>query len=118
MNLFRQYSSHMSPKKFLKGFLDGQFTQLQLQDESNPGLWLKWSLNKKKVDFKRVDSHRVKHACIVFHNYYKEQNTDVCLSCLQQVKQEYPFVKSKLETLFRLEQQILTVGGSIPIMME
>nr|CAN83997.1 hypothetical protein VITISV_031194 [Vitis vinifera] len=116
-----------------EGFLDGQFTQLQqLQDESNPDFVVEVLLNdlpialdQQNVDFKRVDSHvhqlkgssssigpqRVKNVCIAFRNYCEEQNTDACLSCLQQVKQEYSLIKSTLETLFRLEQQILTASG-------
>ncbi|RVW27988.1 Histidine-containing phosphotransfer protein 1 [Vitis vinifera] len=73
------------------------------------------ALDQQNVDFKRVDSHvhqlkgssssigpqRVKNVCIAFRNYCEEQNTDACLSCLQQVKQEYSLIKSTLETLFR-----------------
>ncbi|KAJ9700149.1 hypothetical protein PVL29_005803 [Vitis rotundifolia] len=79
------------------------------------------ALDQQNVDFKRVDSHvhqlkgssssigaqRVKNACIAFRNYCEEQNTDACLSCLQQVKQEYSLVKSKLETLFRVSARSL-----------
>ncbi|KAG5603372.1 hypothetical protein H5410_034742 [Solanum commersonii] len=37
-----------------------------------------------------------------------------CVQCLQQVKHEYFLVKNKLETLMRLEKQILAAGGMIP----
>ncbi|WKA03464.1 hypothetical protein VitviT2T_021571 [Vitis vinifera] len=86
------------------------------------------ALDQQNVDFKRVDSHvhqlkgssssigpqRVKNVCIAFRNYCEEQNTDACLSCLQQVKQEYSLIKSTLETLFRLEQQILIASENEP----
>ncbi|KAF2287757.1 hypothetical protein GH714_002592 [Hevea brasiliensis] len=131
----------------MKGFLDGQFTQLQLlQDESNPDFVvevvslffedserllndLTRALDQQIVDFRRVDAHvhqlkgssssigaqRVKNACIAFRNFCEEQNSEACLKCLQQVRQEYCLVKNKLETLIRLEQQIVAAGGSIPI---
>lgn len=81
--------------------------------------------DQQNVDFKKVDSHvhqlkgssssvgahRVRNACIAFRNFCNEKNIEGCLNCLQQVKQEFYLVKSKLETLFKLEQQILAADG-------
>ncbi|KAI3819823.1 hypothetical protein L1987_13675 [Smallanthus sonchifolius] len=88
------------------------------------------ALQQKIVDYKQVDSHvhqfkgssssigaqRVTNVCVHFRNYCEEKNLDGCLRCLQQVKHEYILVRNKLEALFRLEQQILQAGGSIPMM--
>ncbi|KAI9128532.1 hypothetical protein K1719_000015 [Acacia pycnantha] len=90
---------------------------------------LTFALEQKIIDFKKVDAHvhqfkgssssigaqRVKNACIAFRGYCEEQNVNSCIRCLQQVKQEYFLVKNKLETLFRLEHQIIGAGGSIPM---
>ncbi|XP_042471279.1 histidine-containing phosphotransfer protein 1-like isoform X1 [Zingiber officinale] len=88
------------------------------------------TLDQKTVDFKKVDAHvhqlkgssasigaqRVKNVCVAFRNFCEEMNREGCLRCLRQVKNEYFLVKSKLKTFFALEQKIVAVGGSIPMM--
>ncbi|KAA8545047.1 hypothetical protein F0562_019854 [Nyssa sinensis] len=87
------------------------------------------ALDQQTVDFKKVDAHvhqlkgssssigaqRVQKVCIDFRSYCEEKNVEGCKKCLQQVKNEYSLGKSKLETLFKLEQQLLDAGGSIPM---
>ncbi|KDP23569.1 hypothetical protein JCGZ_23402 [Jatropha curcas] len=89
------------------------------------------ALDQQTVDFKRIDAHvhqlkgssssigaqRVQKVCITFRNYCDEKNTEGCQKCLQQVKYEYNLVKTKLETLFKLERQVLSAGGSLPFPM-
>ncbi|XP_074303255.1 histidine-containing phosphotransfer protein 1-like isoform X1 [Silene latifolia] len=86
------------------------------------------SLGQGNVDFKKLDAHvhqlkgssssigaqRVQNSCISFRNCCDEKNVEGCVKCLQQVRNEYSLVKSKLETMFKLEQQILAAGASIP----
>ncbi|AES61301.1 putative signal transduction histidine kinase, phosphotransfer (Hpt) domain-containing protein [Medicago truncatula] len=79
------------------------------------------SLSQEKIDFKRMDAHvhqlkgssssigaqRVQKACISFRDFCTEQNVEGCLKSLQQVKHEYSLVKSKLQTLFKMEEELL-----------
>ncbi|KAI3760803.1 hypothetical protein L1987_51202 [Smallanthus sonchifolius] len=123
LQLQRQFIEYTT-SLYNEGYLDDQFTQLQkLQDESNPDFVaevvslffedsekllnnLATALQQKSVDYKQVDSH--------VHQF--KGSSSRCLRCLQQLKHEYILVRNKLEALFRLEQQILQAGGSIPMM--
>ncbi|KAL9273194.1 Histidine-containing phosphotransfer protein 1-like protein [Drosera capensis] len=83
------------------------------------------SLDQQIVDFKKVDSHahqfkgssssvgakRVQDACMSFRWYCNEENLEGCKKCLQQLRNEYALVKSKLDILLKLEQQILAASG-------
>ncbi|KAF4382771.1 hypothetical protein G4B88_021554 [Cannabis sativa] len=85
---------------------------------------------QKVVDFKQVDANvhqlkgssasigamRLKNVCVNFRNYCEAQNVEGCLRCLQHVQQECSVLKSKLEKLFMLEQQIVAAGGKIPVL--
>ncbi|XP_052192156.1 histidine-containing phosphotransfer protein 1-like [Diospyros lotus] len=87
------------------------------------------ALDQPTVDFRKLDAHvhqlkgssssigaqRVQKVCIFFRNLCEGQNVEGCLQCLQQVKTEYSLVKNKLETLFKLEQEVLAAGGSVPM---
>ncbi|KAL3626177.1 peroxiredoxin type-2 [Castilleja foliolosa] len=88
------------------------------------------ALDQLNVDFKKIDANvhqwkgssssigaqRVRNACVAFRNFCEQQNVEACRSCLQQVHQEYLLVKTKLEALLRLEQQIVAAGGVIPML--
>ncbi|KAF3604679.1 hypothetical protein F2Q69_00037606 [Brassica cretica] len=107
-----------------------QVVTLFFQDSDRILNDLSLSLDQQVVDFKKVDPHvhqlkgssssigaqRVKNACVVFRSFCEQQNVEGCHRCLQQVKQEYHLVKNRLETLFKLEQQIVASGGMIPAM--
>ncbi|AES82555.1 putative signal transduction histidine kinase, phosphotransfer (Hpt) domain-containing protein [Medicago truncatula] len=83
---------------------------------------------ENNIDFKRVDAlvhqlkgssssigaQRVQRVCIAFKNYCEEKNIEGCFKSLQDIKQEYTLVKTKFETLFKMEQQIFAAGGSAP----
>ncbi|MED6169251.1 peroxiredoxin type-2 [Stylosanthes scabra] len=85
------------------------------------------SLEQESIDFRRVDAHvhqlkgssssigaqRVQRVCIAFKNFCEQQNVEGCLKSLQEIKQEYSLVKTKLETLFKMEKQLFAAGGSV-----
>ncbi|GAA0172147.1 hypothetical protein LIER_26030 [Lithospermum erythrorhizon] len=88
------------------------------------------ALHQQVVDYKQVDAHvhqfkgssssiganKVKNACVDFRSSCDLKNIEGCLACLQNVKREYYLVKSKLEILFRLEEQIMAAGGVVPML--
>ncbi|KAJ4719542.1 histidine-containing phosphotransfer protein 1-like [Melia azedarach] len=87
------------------------------------------TLDQQNVDFQKMDAHvhqlkgssssvgaqRVQNVCVAFRNCCEERNIEGCLKCLQQVKHQYFLVKNKLETLLKLEKQLVAAGGSIPM---
>ncbi|XP_074339253.1 histidine-containing phosphotransfer protein 1-like [Apium graveolens] len=87
-------------------------------------------MDQQPIDFKKVDAYvhnlkgtsssigaqRIRNACIAFHSSYVELNTEACMKCVVQVKQEYAIVKEKLQNLFRLEKQIVEAGGAVPVL--
>ncbi|KAJ7973400.1 putative Histidine-containing phosphotransfer protein [Quillaja saponaria] len=87
---------------------------------------LEIAITQENIDFKKVDgyvhqlkgssssigAHRVRNACVAFRHHCEAQNIEGCLQCLQQVKTEYFLVKNKLETFFKMEQQLSTASQS------
>ncbi|KAJ7977470.1 Histidine phosphotransfer protein [Quillaja saponaria] len=88
------------------------------------------ALEQPIVDFKQVDAYvhqykgssasvgaaRVKNVCANFRNLCEAQNREGCLKSLHRLKQEYSVLKTNLQYLFKLQQDIRTAGGSIPMM--
>ncbi|XP_074381125.1 histidine-containing phosphotransfer protein 1-like [Apium graveolens] len=88
------------------------------------------ALDQQPVDYTKVNTYvhqcksssssvgaqRMSNICISLKTCYEARNLEGCIRSLQQLKDEYNLVKNKLQTLFRLEQQIVAVGGVIPIL--
>ncbi|KAJ8471495.1 hypothetical protein OPV22_025838 [Ensete ventricosum] len=89
-------------------------------------------LDDKEVDFEKlvarvrkltdssasIGARRVKNVCMDFLNCCEKVSKEGCVDCLKQVREEYLLVKRKLESLFKLEKQILAVGGSLPAWLQ
>ncbi|CAN1234033.1 Histidine-containing phosphotransfer protein 3 [Linum perenne] len=106
------------------GFVDDQFSQLQkLQDESSPEFVMEVvslffeDCQKLVNNMARalVGAARIKNLCVTFRTCCDSQNRDGCVICLQEVNREYALLKNKLQHLFRLEQQVVNAGGTIPV---
>ncbi|CAL9126951.1 unnamed protein product [Musa acuminata var. zebrina] len=109
-----------------------QVGTLFLEDSEKLINGLRSILDQQDVDFEKLDAcvrklmgssasigaRRVKNVCMAFHTSCKKGSKEGCLKCLQQVAQEYLLVKRKLETLFKLETQILAAGGSVPLLSQ
>ncbi|CAO2839677.1 unnamed protein product [Amaranthus hypochondriacus] len=86
------------------------------------------ALEQPVVDFNQVANHahqfkgssssiganRVKNQCVKFRAYCEEQNREGCVACLQDLQQEYFVLKKKFECLFKIEQDIVNNGGTVP----
>ncbi|KAK4477963.1 hypothetical protein RD792_017228 [Penstemon davidsonii] len=125
---------------FREGFLDGQFSQLQmLADESNPDFVvevvslffedsqkllndLTTTLDQQNVDFKKIDAHihQLKGSS---SSIGAQRVKNACIAfrnfCDQQNVEGLSFGSSiTFAFLFQLEQQIVAAGGAIPILSE
>ncbi|XP_074268830.1 histidine-containing phosphotransfer protein 1-like [Silene latifolia] len=88
------------------------------------------ALQHHVVDFNQVSNHahqlkgssssvganKIKNICAMFRGYCEEKNHDACLACLQTLQHEYNVLKNKFEHLFKLEHDIVSIGGTIPTM--
>ncbi|CAK9190514.1 unnamed protein product [Sphagnum troendelagicum] len=86
------------------------------------------SLEQTPVNFKKVDAHvhqfkgssssigakRVKAVCIILHMCCDREDQQGCLFALEHVKREFDLIKGKLQTMLKLEKQIIALGGTPP----
>ncbi|KAK1352593.1 Histidine-containing phosphotransfer protein [Heracleum sosnowskyi] len=63
-----------------------------------------------------IGAKKVTTLCLGFEDDYNTHNYEGCLQCLPQIKDEYHVLKNKLQTVFSLQQQIVSAGGSIPVL--
>ncbi|KMZ63759.1 Histidine-containing phosphotransfer protein 5 [Zostera marina] len=61
-----------------------------------------------------VGAKRITDLCIAFRGFCDQLNVEGCCGCLQQLHYEFSLTKNKLESIFKLEKQILAGGGMLP----
>ncbi|CAM8933263.1 unnamed protein product [Rhodiola kirilowii] len=85
-------------------------------------------LEKQLVDFRKVyeiaqqlrgsssivGAAKIKNICAEFRNLCDSKNVEMMKRYVQQMQFENSVLKSKLDTLFRLEKQIQASGGAVP----
>ncbi|KAB1218504.1 Histidine-containing phosphotransfer protein 4 [Morella rubra] len=130
---------------FDQGYLDDQFNQLEeLQDDSNPNfveevvtlyyqdtsrhvLEIEQALERKPLDFTKLDSYmynlkgssssfgakKVIAECKLFLEHCKARNGEGCVRTFQQLKTEYATLKRKLEAYFQLARQAGLTGTAL-----
>ncbi|XP_074361059.1 histidine-containing phosphotransfer protein 1-like [Apium graveolens] len=74
------------------------------------------AVHRLKGSSTSIGAKKVTTLCLAFEDHYSTQNYEACLQCLPKMKEEYVFVKNKLETVCSLQQQIIGAGGSVPIL--
>ncbi|KAF3336959.1 histidine-containing phosphotransfer protein 1-like protein [Carex littledalei] len=77
---------------------------------------IKELVHQLKGSNKFIGGERIEDACVAFRSYCDANDLQGCFSSMQQLNQEFLNFKSKLDTLFTMEQQIVAAGGSIPKM--
>ncbi|KAJ4786391.1 hypothetical protein LUZ62_037637 [Rhynchospora pubera] len=77
---------------------------------------IKALLLRLKGSSQSVGAQNVEIACENLRNACDGYDLQNFLSCMEQLNLEFLKFKTKLETLFRMEQQIEAAGGSIPKM--
>ncbi|KAJ1695590.1 hypothetical protein LUZ63_012288 [Rhynchospora breviuscula] len=75
---------------------------------------IKALLFRLKGSSQSLGAQNVEIACENLRNGCDEYDLQNFLSCMEQLNLEFLKFKTKLETLFKLEQQIVAAGGSIP----
>ncbi|XP_074347357.1 histidine-containing phosphotransfer protein 1-like [Apium graveolens] len=57
------------------------------------------AVHRLKGSSTSIGAKKVTTLCLAFEDHYSTQNYEACLQCLPKMKEEYVFVKNKLETV-------------------
>ncbi|KAJ0985804.1 hypothetical protein J5N97_004160 [Dioscorea zingiberensis] len=66
-----------------------------------------------KGDSTSIGATRMVNTCIIFSDCCKAINNDGCVMHLQRLKDDYQLIKTKIESIHKLEDDIIAAGGSI-----